>query len=656
MKARFGQVNGAAAFGDMACARMTRRGFLGGSLALGASAALWRTPAGAATLGFNFDPIGHGVDGHHHVAPGHNARVLMRWGDGVTATAPPFDPERQSAAAQAAQFGYNSDFIGYLPLPRGSGNSRHGLLCVNHEYCIEELMFPELGPYDENFSQATPELANIEMAAIGGAVLEVTRGPDGLWKIVPASRFARRITAGATVMRLSGPAAGHARLKTTADPSGARVIGTVANCSGGMTPWGTWLTAEENFLYCFGSGISDDPEAEIDPALADHPESRNYRRLGLPGRGYAWSRFEARWNIDQEPNEANRFGWIVEIDPLDPHSIPVKRTALGRFSHEGAAPIVNGDGRVVVYSADDYYFEYFYRFVSERAFDPARGVANGDLLDHGILSVARIDADGGVAWLPLVFGQGPLVPENDFYSQADIAIETRRAADLLGATPLDRPEGVAIDPRAAPDGGKLYLSLTKNERRGADRLDAVHSRSANLWGQIIELTAPGGDHAAERFTWDILVACGDPAAQETAARWHGDIAPGGWFSCPDNLTLDSAGRLWVATDQGGGWAVLSGSADGLWALHTQHPRRGLGAMFFRAPVGAEVAGPCFTPDGESLFLSVQHPAKDGAKNYAGFERESRFADAATHWPDFDPAMPPRPSVLAITRQGGGRIG
>ena len=580
MKARFGQVNGAAALSDIARTRMTRRGFLGGSLALGGAGALWPTPAGAKTPGFNFEALGHGVDGHHHVAPGYDARVLMRWGDSVTATAPPFDPQRQNATAQAAQLGYNSDFIGYLPLPLASGNSRHGLLCVNHEYCIEKLMFPGLGRYDENFSQATRELANIEMAAIGGAIVEVARGPDGLWQIVPASRFARRITAGGTAMRLSGPAAGHARLKTTADPSGTSVIGTVANCSGGMTPWGTWLTAEESFLYCFGSAIADDPEAEIDPALVDHPESRNFRRLGLPGRGYAWSRFDQRWNIDQEPNEANRFGWIVEIDPLDPESTPVKRTALGRFSHEGAAPIVNGDGRAVVYSADDHYFEYFYRFVSERAFDPARGVANGDLLDHGILSVARFDADGGVAWVPLVFGQGPLTPEHGFHSQADIAIETRRAADLLGATPLDRPEGVAIDPRAAPHGGKIYLSLTKNQRRSAEGLDAVNSRAANLWGQIIELTAPGGDHAAERFSWDILVACGNPAEQQVAARWHRDISPGGWFACPDNLALDSAGRLWVATDQ----------------------------------------------------------------------------DAATHWPDFDPTMPPRPSILAITRQGGGRIG
>jgi len=274
-----------------------------------------------------------------------------------SASTPVFDPHSQSAAAQATQFGYNSDFIGYLPLPFGSDNSRHGLLCVNHEYCIEELMFPGLGAYDKEFSQATRELAEIELAATGGAIVEISRRPDGSWTVAPNSRFARRITSGGTMMRLSGPAAGHTRLKTSADSSGTQVIGTLANCSGGMTPWGTWLTAEENFLYSFGSAIADDSEAEFDPALVEHPESRNYRRLGIPGRGYAWSRFERRWNIDDEPNEANRFGWIVEIDPQNPDSMPVKRTALGRFTYEGAAPIVNGDGRVIVYSADDYYFE-----------------------------------------------------------------------------------------------------------------------------------------------------------------------------------------------------------------------------------------------------------------------------------------------------------
>jgi secreted PhoX family phosphatase len=645
---------GATPFCDLVAARLTRRGFLRGGVALAAAATA--APALAGGAGFGFTPLAHGVDARHHVAAGHQAAVLLRWGDGVLPGAPAFDPARQSAQAQAAQFGYNNDFIGYLPLAPGADESRHGLLCINHEYADAELMFPGLVGEDGSVAPLTRRMVEIEMAATGGSIVEVARGPDGAWRVVPGSRYARRIAANATAMALSGPAAGHDRLRTSADASGKRVIGTLANCSGGMTPWGTWLTAEENFQFYFASDIAADTaadeEAELDPALAEHPERRNYHRLGIPRRRSAWHRHEARWNIEREPNEANRFGWVVEIDPRDPAGLPVKRTALGRFSHEGATCHLNGDGRVVVYSGDDASFEYFYRFVSARAYDPAAPAANRDLLDDGTLSVARFDADGGLAWLPLAFGQGPLTPANGFHSQGDIAIETRRAADLVGATPMDRPEGVAVDGAR----GRVYLALTHNKRRGEDRLDALHRRAKNSWGQIVELAPPGGDHAAARFRWDIVVACGDPADPAAAASWHPDTPPNGWFAGPDNLAVDPAGRLWVATDQGRGWAATSGSADGLWALETAGPRRGLAAMLFRAPVGAEVAGPCFTPDGESLFLSVQHPAADGTENYPGFERNSTFEDPATRWPDFDPALPPRPAVLAITRDGGGRIG
>ncbi len=650
MKPRLGQKNDAAAFGELVAARLTRRGFLTGGLAL--AGAMTVRPGDATEPGFGFAGLAHGIDERHHVAPDHDAGVLLRWGDAVTASAPAFDPARQSAAAQNRQFGYNNDFIGYLPLPWGSDNSHRGLLCVNHEYVIPELMFPGLVAEDGTTSPRTRAMVEIEMAATGGSIVEVTRGADGAWRVETASRYARRITTSGTAMRLSGPAAGHARLKTSADPSATQITGTLANCAGGMTPWGTWLTAEENFQFYFTSDIPGDPDAEFDPALADHPEGRNYRRLGIPTRRSSWSRFEKRWNIDREPNEANRFGWVVEIDPLDPARKPVKRTALGRFSHEGATCHVNGDGRVVVYTADDHYFEYFYRFVSVRRVDSASRAANRDLLDDGTLSVARFDADGGVEWLPLIFGEGPLVAANGFRTQADVVIEARRASDLLGATPMDRPEGVAVDPGR----DRVYLALTQNKRRNEDRLDALHRRAEDRWGQIVTLTVPSGDHTARHFKWDILVACGDPDDPAVAAAWHPDIAPGGWFACPDNLAVDPSGRLWVATDQGRGWAKSSGAADGLWALETEAPRRGLGAMLFRAPVGAEVAGPCFTPDGESLFLSVQHPARDGAKSYPGFERNSHFEDAATRWPDFDPALPPRPSVLAITRRGGGRIG
>jgi secreted PhoX family phosphatase len=656
--------------GDLVAARLSRRAVLKGALGLTAAAALAAVPATLlAALGrggqreggrFGFAEIPHGVDDTHHVAPGYRAEVLLRWGDRVVAGAAPFDPHAQSAAKQLKQFGYNNDFIGYIPLPPGSDNSAHGLLCINHEYTDEEVMFPGLGKYDTAHTGVTREIAEIEMACHGGSIVEV-RQVDGKWSVVPDSRYARRISALDTAMRLSGPAAGDPRLQTSGDPSGTRVIGTLNNCAGGITPWGTYLMAEENFHGYFQGDLERHPREA--PEHSDgtgkdevmrgvHPEQRNYARYGVPAQRYAWGRFHRRFDINAEPNEANRFGWIVEVDPLDPESVPVKRTALGRFKHEGAECIVNPDGRLVLYSGDDQRFEYLYRFVSARRVDPVDHAANRDLLDEGTLYAARFDADGTLTWLPLVFGQGGLTPANGFNSQADVLIETRRAADVLGATPMDRPEDV----EPSRSSGRVYVMLTNNSKRQADAVDAANPRANNLWGHVLELTPPDGDHAAARFLWDILVKAGDPAKPEVAALWHPQTSPNGWFACPDNAAIDRQGRLWVATDQGDNWRKASGTADGLWAVETEGPLRGTGRMFFRVPVGAELCGPCFTPDGRTLFLAVQHPATDGAKYYPGFERASTFEDPATRWPDFNPRMPPRPAVVVITKDDGGEIG
>jgi secreted PhoX family phosphatase len=594
---------------------------------------------GTVRSGFAFAEIAHGVDATHHVAPGYSADVLIRWGDGVTAEAPAFDPATHSATAQRAQFGYNNDYVGYIPLPFGSDNSEHGLLCINHEYTDEELMFPGYGKHDKGFSQVTQAIVDVEMAAHGGSVIEVKK-IGGKWQVVPDSRYARRITALDTPMRVSGPAAGHARMKTAEDPSGKRVIGTINNCAGGITPWGTYLMAEENFHFYFMG------------ELEGNPEKANYERYGVPGNRYAWGRFHERFDLDREPNAANRYGWIVEVDPLDPQSTPVKRTALGRFKHEGAESVVNSDGRLVVYSGDDQRFEFLYRFVTEGKVDRNDRAANRDLLDHGTLSVARFNADGTLDWLPLVHGQGPLVAANGFHSQADVVIETRRAATLLGATPMDRPEDVEPNPVT----GKVYVMLTNNSRREADAVDAANPRAKNIWGHIVELTPDNGDHAADRARWDILVKAGDPENPGAAAMWNPATSENGWFACPDNCAVDPAGRLWVTTDQGGNWHKASGSADGVWALDTEGAARGTGRMFYRVPVGAEMCGPCFTPDGKTLFVAVQHPATDGTKSYPGFERSSTYEDPATRWPDFRDDLPPRPSVVAITKDDGGMIG
>jgi secreted PhoX family phosphatase len=329
----------------------------------------------------------------------------------------------------------------------------------------------------------------------------------------------------------------------------------------------------------------------------------------------------------------------------------VKRTALGRFKHEGASTAVSHDGRVAVYSGDDERFEYLYRFVSTGRYDPTNRAANLRLLDDGVLSVARFDADGKMTWLPLVYGQGPLTQANGFTSQADVVIEARRAADLVGATPMDRPEDVEPHPTT----GHVYVVLTFNERRqpetGAkarERTNPANPRPHNKWGHIIELIPPTvdgkPDHTAAAFMWEFFLLAGDPHNPEHGARYHGLPSEHGWLAAADNLAFDPKGRIWIATD---GQDDAAGFADSVYAADTSGPGRGITRLFFNGPRGAEICGPCFTPDGKTLFIAVQHPAD---------EENSTFDQPSTRWPDFQPTMPPRAAVLAITRDDGSDIG
>ena len=639
--------------GDVINARYGRRGVLRGMLGVTATTALFGTSAlvaprqaraKASKSRYVFDELTWGNDETHHVADGYDAKVLLRWGDPITADAPEFDVMNQTASAQLGQFGYNNDYVGFVPL---NDDGSRGLLCVNHEYTNEEVMFPGLGRQDRaQFSGMTPALIDIEMAAHGGSVVEIAKGDTGAWQVVRDGKMNRRITPLETAMTFDGPAAGHARLKTTDDADGTNVIGTLNNCAGGMTPWGTWLMAEENFHGYFWTNMLDDDGKPV--IAADHPEVVSYKRYGIPGMWYAWGAHHDRFNIDSEPHAPNKFGWVVEVDPMDPTSVPVKHTALGRFRHEGAETTVASDGRLVIYMGDDNRFDYQYKYVSAGKVSDDRA-ANSNLLSDGTLYVARFDADGTVNWLPLIHGEGPLTAENGFADQGDVLIDTRIAADLLSATPMDRPED------AQPRGdGTAYIMLTNNTKRKKDQVNAANPRAENSFGHIIEIKEDGANHAATAGTWSILVKCGDPGVTEVGAQWNPDTSENGWFGSPDNCAIDADGRLWVATDQGGNWNK-TGKSDGLYAVETEGDGRGTSKLFFRCPVGSEMCGPYFTDDGETLFVAVQHPGTDGTKNLVGFERESTFEDPATRWPDFDPKMPPRPSVVVITKQGGGKI-
>ena len=627
--------------GDVINARFSRRSFLRGTLAVSAIAATVSPMAimvadearAASASAFNFPEVEAGVDEMHHVAEGYDADVLLRWGDKVFADSPDFDPMNQTAADQARQFGYNNDYVGFIPL---DGNPDHGLLVVNHEYTNAELMFPGFARVEKDaegkekvkMGEFTKDLVDIEMAAHGGTVIEI-RKENGKWQPVLDGKMNRRITP-MTEMVLSGPVAGHDRVKTAADATGTRVLGTINNCAGGVTPWGTYLMAEENFHGYF---LGELPEG--------HREAANYKRLGVPAGWYEWGRFHDRFDVTKEPNEANRFGWVVEVDVMDPTSKPKKRTAIGRVKHEGCETIINKDGRVVLYTGDDERFDYVYKFVTAGTFNADDRAANMNLLDEGTLHVARFNDDGTLDWMPLTHGEGPLTAENGFDSQADVLIETRRAADLLGATKMDRPEDVQPNGKT----GKVYVMLTNNTKRKEGDENAANPRANNAFGHIIEITEADGDFAATRSTWEILVKCGDPSIAEVGATFSSATTANGWFGMPDNCAIDADGRLWVATDGNSG--KKTGRTDGLWAVDTEGAARGTSRLFFRVPVGAELCGPLFSPDGTTAFCAVQHPGDEGL---------ATFENPATRWPDFDAALPVRPSVVAVTKQGGGKIG
>jgi secreted PhoX family phosphatase len=608
--------------------RAALRGLMAGAAvgALGIGIPEDAEAAGPSTLGFKELTIGH--DETDHVAEGYEIQVLLRWGDPVVTDAPPFEIGNLTAAAQERQFGYNNDFLGFHPLPYGSTSSEHGLLSVNHEYTNTNLIFAGVGEGRGARLKSTRPQAEVELAAHGMSVVEIRR-QGGQWQVVQGSRFNRRIT-GTTPMEVAGPAAGHARLKTNADPDGRRVLGTLNNCSAGVTPWGTVLTGEENINGYFGGDAEKLPDAAL------------YKRYGVSKNSwYSWPQHFERFNVEKEPNEPNRFGWIVEVDPYEPDSVPVKHTALGRFKHETATTVVNHDGRVVAYSGDDEANEYVYKFVSNGRYDAADRAANKKLLDDGTLYVAQFLDDGTLKWLPLVHGEGPLTAENGFADQGEVVVNARRAADLLKATPMDRPEDIETNPLT----GRVYVALTNNTRRTAETVNKANPRPNNEHGHVLEIIPPGGkrpDHAATEAKWEVFIMGGRPGI-DAGARYHRAVSENGWLSSPDNVAFDAAGRIWISTDSAG----KAGIADGVWAADTTGRGRALTRLFYQAPVGAEVCGPCFTPDNTTLFLAIQHP---------GEEPGSTFEQPATRWPDFKDGMPPRPSVVAITKTGGGVVG
>ncbi len=603
-------------------------GFLGGSLGACRSAVQSESLIGFKGIATQLDPAFDSVQ----VAPGYSARTFFCWGDAVMADAPEWNPDATDDwQAQLKQAGDNHDGMHFFPFPENPDS--HGLLVMNHEY-----VNPPLHPNGMTFTDGKRPLDEVrkEQAAHGVSVIEVKKDAQGQWQRVMPSRYNRRIS-GMTPMAVGGPLAGNDALKTASDPSGREIIGTLNNCSSGFTPWGTYLVCEENWHNYFVNHDAEDMAKRV-----------SHKRYGIEGKGlsklYGWETADARFNATPDPaqphgghvHEPNRFGWVVEVDPFDPASKPVKRTAFGRYCRECSVLSLGDDGRMAFYSGDDTKGEYVYKFVPNGRYVAGDDQANRRLLDDGTLYVARFNADGSGEWLALVHGQNGLTTEKGFADQAEVLLNARAAGDHVGATPMDRPEWVAVHPRSR----EVYVTLTNNDNRGIKwPTDKANPRPVNLHGQILRWSEAGADPTATAFTWEVFLlageqpgakgAKGEPVPANLTGTINGDI-----FSSPDGLAFDNAGRLWIETDYGDDEAAMQ--AMGTNQLLCADPRNREVRRFLVGPRGCEITGITWSPDYRAMWINVQHP-------------ELSF-------PASDGKTRPRASTVLITKDDGGIIG
>ncbi|MEU3784726.1 PhoX family protein [Streptomyces sp900129855] len=595
-------------------------------------------PSGKSARGLRFTAVAPNTADAVTVPDGYRQNVVIRWGEPILRGAPAFDPEKQTAAAQAGQFGYNNDFLALLPLP---GECDRQLLVANHEYTNEILMF-------RGYDPANPTRQQVEVAWAAHGLTAVVVEEDrrtGKLTAVPRHHLNRRVTA-TTEFRLTGPAAGSDLLRTSVDPTGTKVLGTLNNCSGGTTPWGTTLHGEENFNQYF--------------ANSSRATDKRYG-IGTGATERKWERFDKRFDVAQEPNEVHRFGYVVEFDPYDPTSTPRKHTALGRFKHEAATVRLTDDGRPVVYTGDDERFDYFYKFVGSKRMKKGSSRAvrehNLSLLDEGTLYVARLtgdspaveidgtgklpadgEFDGSGEWIPLATATAKgAVSHVEGMSAEEVFVFTRLAGDKVGATKMDRPEDI----QPSPVTGKVYVVLTNNTNRGVGanaKADEANPRNANKHGHILELTERRGRPESTTFAWSLFLVAGDPDDPATyfAGFPKDDVSP---ISCPDNVAFDPHGNLWISTD-----GSQLGSHDGLFGVATRGSRRGELKQFLTVPTGAETCGPVIQD--RRVLVAVQHPGEaDGAS----------VEKPASTWPDGVGKIV-RPSVVAVWRADGDDIG
>ena len=652
-------------FGDLVAAKFSRRSTLkaggaalvtvGGASFLAACADGSEDSAAASSssssseganenpAGLNFEMVEPNTKDEVVVPAGYTSAVIIRWGEAVLDGGEGWAVDKQTPEAAEKQFGFNCDYAALLPI---EGEKNRFLFVSNHEYTTPQQMFPD---YDED--NPTEDQVKIEWANHGMSIVEVEgNDKDGSLKPV-IGKYNRRIT-GTTEFELRGPVAGHELVKTKADPSGKKVLGTINNCSGGLTPWGTILSGEENVDQYFAGGEE----------VEDEKVKAHLKRYGIEDAETQrkWERFDDRFDVRKEPNEPNRFNYVVEINPWDASSTPVKHTALGRFKHEGANIHVTDDGTVVAYSGDDSRFEYIYKFVSSRKMRNGKTdedrAENMKILDEGTLYVATFEGnsddfkentlpedgafDGTGKWIKLltVKEDGSAESHVDGMSAEEVVVYTREAGDKVGATKMDRPEDVEPHPTT----GKVYAALTNNKYRGAVEEGKDYEGTMeyapvkeNKDGYVLEIE---DDHAGEDLKWNLLLVCGDP---ETAETYFGgfDKSKVSPISCPDNVTFDSFGNLWVSTD---GNALESN--DGLFAVALEGESRGLTKQFLTVPKGAECCGPLAYD--KRVIVNVQHPGEDD---------DATVEEPVSHWPDGGDKTP-RPSAVVVWKDDFGVIG
>ena len=645
---------------DIIAVRMSRRGVLKGGIAVTATTLLGGSLSACggssstkdSALALNFDAVAKNKNDIVTVPAGYEVSILHALGDPLTSTDAVWaDNGSESADSYNNRIGDGHDGMHYFGLSDAgafqANRSDRGLICVNHEYVVGPFALHPAGRTVVNNVRTVAAEVDKEINAHGVSVAEIRRGASGTaMSMVRGSTYNRRITS-ATPMAFSGPARGNSLVQTKFSPAGTDTRGTNNNCGNGYTPWGTYLTCEENFTNVIARAAGDN-------ALRSAKEVVGLNRYGMTqGRRspYLWDTagsddLYARWSASVTGASAtadyrnifNTFGWIVEIDPFAPTSTPLKHSALGRFAHEGLifAPVQAGKP-LVCYSGDDSQNEYIYKYVSRGKYLPWLRKP-GRLLDEGTLYVARFNADGSGNWLALdladpAFQAACSAAGVSFADQGEVLINTRLAADIVGATKMDRPEWGAVN----PDNGEVYFTLTNNSSRTS--ADAANPRAANPFGHIIRWRENRRDHAGKGFNWDIFLLAGpqgDSQGPNGMALDDRNI-----LASPDGLWFDPNGRLWIQTDMSG--SQLASGPFGNNQMLVADPRTGEMKRFLVGPIGAEVTGISATPDFRTLFVNIQHPGEG-----------STPSNLLSTWPD-GPGRRPRSATVVISREDGKRL-